>query len=213
MTRLETLLGSPTVVVGVVIAAAALVIVAVVLAARSGVQLHRARNDRLELAVVPTSEFDPDPESVLRFASQLLRTRRATGVAVPDGAHAVRLSLCSMGEGRMVQLLSGPSRAASILRQPGYSQVELVDRDRLAARLAGTDPADPTGQGGHAAAGGAALDGDRTPPSAHTPPGASTPLGHTTPGGEHTPPGRGRHDEPVRQGWRLLDDEESHDAS
>lgn len=123
---------------------AGLVVVIVGLVVRSSLLVRSARVDRVEVALVPTSSFDPSPEEVMRWASQLLRTNRVTGRMAPDGARVVRVAFQSVGEGRMVQMVSGPGRAESLLRQSGLGEVELVNMAELVERIGGLDPDDPT---------------------------------------------------------------------
>lgn len=170
----------------VVAAAAAIVMVLVVaVAIRAARAVVSSRRDRIELGVVPTCSFDPQPEEIMRYAAQLLRTHRVTDrVLVPAGAHMVRVALRSTGDGRMVQTVSGPARAGSILRQRGFDQVELVASEVLAERLAGIDPSDPTRRA------------PQPGPDPNDPPGRSTPPAGQDGGGQATPgrqaPGPGR---------------------
>lgn len=125
------------------------VVLAVLVAVRARGLVRDARQDRVRVAMIPTSSFDPSPEEVVRWAAQLARTNRVTGRAAPDGARMVRVSFVSVGEGGMVQTVSGPGRAESLLRQPGLSEVEQVDWDRVGERIGTAVPvsAEQSGDG------------------------------------------------------------------
>jgi hypothetical protein len=83
--------------------------------------------DRFAVELVPAVTFDPTPSAVDWFAGQVASVRVAAG-AVPERAAAARLRIVTL-EGKVRMQLEGPSRAASILRMPGYEQVEIVTAD------------------------------------------------------------------------------------
>lgn len=129
----------------------------------------RTLTRRVRYAMLPTETFDPNPEEIVRFASQLSRARRSVGLPGTRRAESVRLQLVSAPGGRMLQLIEGPARAESVLRIGGFAEVELrplEDLDEQAMEL--STPADPdndeeaepaTADGDHGA-----MDGDEPEP-------------------------------------------------
>ena len=89
----------------------------------------RALTRRVRYAMLPTETFDPSPEEIVRFASQLSRARRSVGSFGPRRSDSVRLHLVSAPGGRMLQLIEGPARAESVLRMGGLAEVELRPLD------------------------------------------------------------------------------------
>ncbi|MDQ8707509.1 hypothetical protein RCO28_34325 [Streptomyces sp. LHD-70] len=86
---------------------------------------RRALADRVEVDVVPSSEFDPTFESIERHAARLSRVPEAAGW-LPRRARAVRIRLlCEDGE--LVYRLEGPARAGALLRLPAFPGVDMVD--------------------------------------------------------------------------------------
>ena len=100
----------------------AVALIAVVLA-----RLHTRRElaTRVRFAVIPTESFDPSPEEIVRFAAGLSRTRRVVRRVGAKRADAIRLRLLAVAGGQVVQLLEGPKRSLSILRNSGFDQVDL----------------------------------------------------------------------------------------
>ncbi|MEX0657692.1 MAG: hypothetical protein WD080_01025 [Egibacteraceae bacterium] len=112
---------------GVVRTVVAIVAVTVVLAM---FRRHRTRRalrpaQRVRFEVLPTDTFDPSPEEIDRYAAQLARTRRAIRRGTHRSAHAVRLRLDAEGDGAIRYRLEGHRRAASILGNPGFHEVEI----------------------------------------------------------------------------------------
>ncbi|HVL27647.1 MAG TPA: hypothetical protein VM390_05840 [Acidimicrobiales bacterium] len=101
---------------------AALVVVAVV---ASRLQMRRELASRVRFAVIPTESFDPSADEILRFAAGLSRTRRVVRRLGAGRTDAIRLRLVAVAGGRVVQLLEGPRRSLSILRNAGFDQVDL----------------------------------------------------------------------------------------
>jgi hypothetical protein len=87
-----------------------------------GLGWARARATRRTLAsrvtylVLPTDDFDPSEEAVLRAAGQLSRVRRAVLGWLDTPASAVRLRLDSGPDGRMAYRLQVAGRARSVVR-------------------------------------------------------------------------------------------------
>jgi hypothetical protein len=104
----------------------ALILLLAALAARV-VATRRLLARRVRLAVLAPDSFDPSLDSVLRFAAQLSRTRRATRGWLDSRASAVRVLLDADPEGRMRYSLAVPERALPALRAAlgAYEQVEL----------------------------------------------------------------------------------------
>ncbi|MDF2259690.1 hypothetical protein [Streptantibioticus ferralitis] len=87
-------------------------------------QAQAALRERCAVELVPSVTFDPADAEVEWFAGQVASVRSAAG-ALPVRAAATRVRLtCTAGE--MHYLLEGPARAASLLRMPGFEQVEVV---------------------------------------------------------------------------------------
>jgi hypothetical protein len=86
---------------------------------------------------VPADSFDPSPESVVRFASGLSRSRRALRGLLDAPASAVRLRLDADPAGKLRYAVEVPERARSALRaaMSAYQGVEL--------RAAPEAPAEP----------------------------------------------------------------------
>ena len=112
-----------------------------------------ALRQRTGYDLLPTTDFDPPPEEIHRFARQLQRTRLAAPGWTPRRAAAVRIRLHTTAAGRLAYRVEGHARAASALSQQAYAAVELRAVD---------PPAEP---GGSAAA----------PPSADDQPIQDTP--------------------------------------
>lgn len=116
-----------------------------------GLMVRRARaksigDGRVELAVVPTSGFDPSVEEIIRYAAHLVRTRRLRDVVAGRRGRTVRLSLRSVGEGQLVQTIDVAESAAAMVRRHPLDGVEMVTLDELDRRIAGvvgTDSSQP----------------------------------------------------------------------
>jgi hypothetical protein len=138
---------------------------------------RRALTKRVRYAMLPTETFDPSPEEIVRFASQLSRARRSVGSLGPRRSDAVRLQLVSAPGGRMLQLIEGPARAESVLRIGGFAEVELrpledLDVEALGALQLTPTPADeevdqlaetPRGDQGAGSRGGVDHDDEELP--------------------------------------------------
>lgn len=77
---------------------------------------RRALRQRVSFTLVPTDRFAPDIETVLRFASGLVRARRTLGARVFAPASAVRFRLDTDDDGRVRFTVTVPSHAAGALR-------------------------------------------------------------------------------------------------
>jgi hypothetical protein len=77
---------------------------------------RRSLRSRLLLAAVPADEFKPSIETVLRFASQLSRSDRTVLGWLDRRASAIRVSITSDDQGRLVYLLGFPARAEEVVR-------------------------------------------------------------------------------------------------
>jgi hypothetical protein len=147
----------------IVLVLAALVVLAVV---ATRLQMRRELASRVKFAVIPTESFDPSAEEILRFAAGLSRTRRVVRRLGAGRTDAIRLRLVAVAGGRVVQLLEGPRRSLSILRNAGFDQVDLrppeavpglfppgLDRsDRRGSRTSETDGASSSSSSSSAAA-------------------------------------------------------------
>ncbi len=117
--------------------AALLAIVAVVVAVRRWLRQRTLRR-RVAYAVLPSNSFAPSMEEILRVAQMLVRSRPASRWLTPRDALGVRVRLASAGEGRLVQIVEGPARSESVLRQVGYDQVELRPAGTVLERRSGS---------------------------------------------------------------------------
>lgn len=137
----------------------------------------RSLTRRVRYAMLPTETFDPSPEEIVRFASQLSRARRSVGSFGPRRSDSVRLHLVSAPGGRMLQLIEGPARAESVLRMGGLAEVELrplddVDVEALDALQLSPSAVEDEGEAADEAPTGhrdrsvmAAVDGDEALPA------------------------------------------------
>ncbi|MFP5319469.1 MAG: hypothetical protein ACLGI2_14405 [Acidimicrobiia bacterium] len=120
----------------VLVLLAALVLIAAV---ATRLKMRRELAARVSFAVIPTESFDPSPEEILRFAAGLSRTRRVVRRLGAGRTDAIRLRLLAVAGGQVVQLLEGPRRSLSILRNAGFDQVDL----RPPEAIPGLRPAGP----------------------------------------------------------------------
>jgi hypothetical protein len=88
---------------------------------------RRALDHRVAMLAIPADSFDPSPESVVRFASGLSRSRRALRGVLDAPASAVRLRLDGDENGRLRYGIEVPERAGGALRaaMAAYHGVEL----------------------------------------------------------------------------------------
>jgi hypothetical protein len=88
---------------------------------------RRALDHRVAVLAVPADSFDPSPESVVRFASGLSRSRRALRGLLDAPASAVRLRLDADPAGKLRYAVEVPERARGALRaaMSAYQGVEL----------------------------------------------------------------------------------------
>ena len=85
--------------------------------------MPRPQVQTVELALLPTEQFDPDAESVRRFAAQLSRTRRVG--LWRRSSPPVRIRVRSVGEGLCLMSMTIPEDAVRSFRAAVYHQVEL----------------------------------------------------------------------------------------
>ena len=88
---------------------------------------RRALDHRVAMLAVPADSFDPSPESVVRFASGLSRSRRAIRGLLDAPASAVRLRLDADPAGKLRYGVEVPAHARGALRAAiaAYHGVEL----------------------------------------------------------------------------------------
>lgn len=88
----------------------------------------KARTDRRQVTVIPSSEFDPHIEEVTRFCSQLGRVRTAVNqLRTPRTTRTIRMSLISGPDGMMGQQISVPSTAFHLIKKTGFAEVETTE--------------------------------------------------------------------------------------
>lgn len=117
-------LGSP--VAGAALALSAITITAALVRQRL-IAVGRALSARTYLAVIPADEFNADPESVIRFASQLARTEPLVAGWLARPATAIRVRLGHDEEGRLTYTLGVPAHSLEVVREGlrGYRGIEL----------------------------------------------------------------------------------------
>lgn len=117
------LAGSPA---AISLAGALLSFACVVLVARL-VVTRRALDHRVAMLAIPDDAFDPSPESVVRFASGLSRSRRALRGLLDAPASAVRLRIDNDPTGKLRYGVEVPDHARGSLRaaMAAYKGVEL----------------------------------------------------------------------------------------
>jgi len=108
------------------LAGALLMFACAVLVARL-VVTRRALDHRVAMLAIPADSFDPSPESVVRFASGLSRSRRALRGLLDAPASAVRLRFDADPAGKLRYCVEVPERARGALRgaMSAYKSVEL----------------------------------------------------------------------------------------
>ncbi|MGV1047226.1 MAG: hypothetical protein ACOYD4_01700, partial [Solirubrobacterales bacterium] len=111
--RVDHLLGSAASLAPFALGALA---IALALAPQRFLATRRALAARATVAVIPADEFDPKPETVLRFAAELARADRSLRGWLDRRAQALRVQLTNDGEGRLVYLLEVPDRSRGLLR-------------------------------------------------------------------------------------------------
>jgi hypothetical protein len=101
--------------------------IALALAPQRFFATRRALAARVTVAVIPADEFDPKPETVLRFAAELARADRSLRGWLDRRAQTLRVQLTNDREGRLVYLLEAPDRSRGLLRTAlrGYEGAEL----------------------------------------------------------------------------------------
>jgi len=97
-----------------------------------------ALRGRVSIEVIPGEQFDPSPEAIERFVSQLARARRPGGWLTRP-ATAVRVLITCDPDGLVHYLLQAPRGAHATLETAlaAYADVELRDRPDLHARGSG----------------------------------------------------------------------------
>jgi hypothetical protein len=113
--------------------AAAVVVGAAALALRV-VLVRRTLRSRVRVELLPSEGFDPQVEAVVRFASQLARTRRMVLGWLDRPASAVRLQLATGTDGLVHYTAEVPRRALPAL------QAALGAYDQLEVRAVEPDP-------------------------------------------------------------------------
>ncbi|PVC82002.1 hypothetical protein [Streptomyces sp. CS014] len=109
----------------------------------------RELRSRARFELVPAVTFDPALPDVGQAAARLAGAKAATG-ALPSRAAALRIRASAGEEGRLRYEWEGSERAASVLRLPGYRQVEVLAADAIRDRAMRVrfEGADPLEQGG-----------------------------------------------------------------
>jgi hypothetical protein len=107
--------------------------IALALAMQRLLATRRSLRSRLLIAAVPADEFKPSIETVLRFASQLSRSDRTVLGWMDRPASAIRVSIASDNQGRLVYLLGFPARAEEVVRSAlrMFEGVEIRSSDEV----------------------------------------------------------------------------------
>ncbi|MFZ2112746.1 MAG: hypothetical protein WAU77_03315 [Solirubrobacteraceae bacterium] len=113
------------------LAAGTLVVSGTLIALRK-VAVARTLRSRVRVELLPSEAFDPSPEAVVRFASQLARVRRAVLGWLDRPASAVRVELASGPDGLMHYILEVPRRGLPALYSAlgAYDQLEVREAAR-----------------------------------------------------------------------------------
>ncbi|MEU3464611.1 hypothetical protein ABZ721_32260 [Streptomyces sp. NPDC006733] len=108
-------------------AAVGLLLAGAIWAAAAGWWRQRAAaalRDRVAFELVPAATFEAGPSELRWSAGQIASVRAACG-SMPRRAVATRLRT-TYTDSKMRTLLEGPVRAESLLRMPGYTDVEVL---------------------------------------------------------------------------------------
>jgi hypothetical protein len=132
---IDVVTGVLPVIAGTTVVGAAVLVVRAVLA-------RRTLRSRVRVELLPSEAFDPQAEAVVRFASQLARTRRMVLGWFDRPASAVRLQLATGADGLVHYTAEVPRRALPAL------QAALGAYDQLEARPVQPDAAAPGERGG-----------------------------------------------------------------
>lgn len=130
-------LTNPVSLVGYVLPVVACVTcVAVVIAVGRVLLVRRTLRSRVTVELLPSEAFDPNVEAVVRFASQLARTRRMVLGWLDRPASAVRLQLVTGTDGLVHYTVQVPERGVSALRAAlgAYDQLDVHPVQPDAAR-------------------------------------------------------------------------------
>ncbi len=128
---LHGLVGAPASLLDLVLAhplaVVALVLAGSSMAAARLMLTRRTLRSRVRLQVLPSETFDPTPEAVVRFVSQLARLRPVVGGWLDPRARALRVLIESDPAGRLRYVLEVPSQAQALLRTAlgAYDQIDL----------------------------------------------------------------------------------------
>lgn len=123
------------------IAAAATVVVVLAVWRRGASR----RSGRVELALLPSPEFEVSLEDVVRFAAQLGRVRKASGLRHTSESNSVRLRFRSVAGGRLLASIEVAEGFAPALRRSMFVDVESRPIDWVDARF-GPSVADGNGR-------------------------------------------------------------------
>jgi hypothetical protein len=112
---------------------------AALLIATRKVATARSLRSRTRLELLPSEAFDPSPQAVVRFASQLVRVRRSVLGWLDRPASAVRVEIATGPDGLLHYLLEVPSYGLPALR------AALGAYDQLETREAPSESVQPAG--------------------------------------------------------------------
>jgi hypothetical protein len=103
------------------------------------VLVRRTLRTRVRVELLPSEAFDPKLEAVVRFASQLARTRRMVLGWLDRPASGVRLQLAVSPDGLMRYSAEVPARALSALQAAlgAYDQLDVRDPEPVPDEAAG----------------------------------------------------------------------------
>jgi hypothetical protein len=82
---------------------------------------------RIRYVIRPTDDFDPSPDDVRSFARRLTAIRRPVFGSFARPGEAIRISLSSDSDGRLLYAIEGPTRARPILRERPYGEVDVIE--------------------------------------------------------------------------------------
>ncbi len=97
-----------------------------------------------EFGLLPSPEFEPPAEALVRFAAQIGRIRAATRGRAGK-RRSLRVTVRSVGEGQCLMTMTVPTDAARTLRAAMYTEVEVRPISEVLSELGvcSEDGADP----------------------------------------------------------------------
>lgn len=105
------------------------VVALVLLGARTVWRLRVLKGRTVRRVILPSSQFNPNDEEVMRFAAVMSRVHRVTRSPLARDAYAVRLLWTADADGLVRFEVHGHRRAQSVLEMLGYANTESLTLD------------------------------------------------------------------------------------